>query len=408
MATITFYPEISGTGQVLTDLALALAEQGIKVKVYTAQPHYYEKHDALPAKENYRGIEIVRLSSTTFNKNFRFARILNWASFTFFAFLALLFDASPFPILLVSSPPTLPFIGWFLRKLKRKRFVFLMHDVYPDIGVKLGFFKENGPTVRLWNFFNRKTYQNCSRVIVLSEDMGKIVKEHFAPAGRDGKIEVIHNWADERIFHPIPKEKNLFLKQNPLPFDFLVQYSGNIGFDHELEPLIEAARELQDLKIGFLFIGEGGKKEKLKRLAAQYGLSNVRFFPFQPQNIFLHSLCASDLSVVALEPGLEGLAVPSKFYPILASGRPILALMRENCDIATLIKQYRCGFVIPDGNTASVATVLRNCYGNREETSEFGRNARRCFEENFTRASSVQRYQAVLNDLMKETSDPRN
>lgn len=399
ISTITFYPEISGTSQVLTDLAVSLAREGFRVKVYTSQPHYYEKHEKLPGRETYNGVEIFRIPSTRFNKNFRTGRVLNWASFAFSAFWALLREKSRYPILLVSSPPVLPFVGWLIRCLKRRRFVFLVHDVYPDIGVKLGFFRENGPTAKLWKILNQKTYDSASRVIALSEDMAELIKAQIPEERRNGKIEVIHHWADEELFRSIPREENFFLKQNALPFDFLVQYSGNIGFNHDLESLVEAARALRDLSIGFLFIGEGGKKEKLQEMVKQYSLSNVRFFPFQPREMLPYSLSASDLSVVTLEKGLEGMAVPSKFYPILAAGRPVLAIMRENCDLAKFIRNYDCGIVIPQGEPKRLIGFLREAYGDRGKIRKMGENARHCLLMNFTRTKAVRRYQEILESV---------
>ncbi len=399
LSTITFYPEISGTGQILTDLALSLAEKGMSVRVYTAQPHYYEKHERLPAKENYGGVEIRRITSTTLNKNNRLGRILNWSSFALSAFFKLLRDPSRYPYLIVSSPPVLPYIGWLVHLLTRKPYILLIHDVYPDIGVKLGFFRKNGPTVWLWKQLNKLAYRGASKIIVLASDMAPIVALQMGKKSENGKIQVIHNWADESFIHPFQKGDSLFLQQNPVPFRFLVQYSGNLGFNHDLEPLIEAARRFQGENIGFLFIGEGGKKEKLQALVRAYGLSNVLFFPFQSRDLLPHLLCASDLSVVTLEQGLEGLAVPSKFYSILASGRPLLALLGENCEMAQMIRKYQCGFVVPQGNTEAIVQILKQCTENPAAIKTMGENARRCFLDHYTRAQAAQKYQEILTSV---------
>jgi len=400
IATITFYPEISGTGQVLTDLAVSLARQGLHVRVYTAQPHYYEKHVPHPKQETVQGIDIRRIASTTFDKNRRLGRILNWASFAFFAFWNLLFDRSPYPLLLVSSPPVLPFIGPLLKWLRRKPYVVLVHDVYPDIGVKLGFFKPNGFTVKIWNALNRITYRNASKIIVLAEDMARIILEQIKTDKQasfiDGKVEVIHNWADETLIHPVPRDENRFLQKNPLPYTFVVQYSGNLGFNHDLEPLIDAAQSLEHSGMGFVFIGEGGKKEKLQSMVSSSGLKNVLFFPFQPRQDLPDLLSASDLSVVALEQGLEGLAVPSKFYSILASGRPILALLGGECEMARIIRQYNCGFVVSERNPEKVVKILQECLRDRDKIRQMGENARRCFEAHFTRKQAADKYRELL------------
>lgn len=393
-ATISFYPEITGTGQILTDLALALSKDGLSVRVFTAQPHYYSKHEKLPDRENYRGIEIFRIPSTTFNKNNRLGRIFNWASFAFSALLRLLFDRNSDPLLIVSSPPVLPFAGWILKRLKGKSYILLLHDIYPEIGVKLGFFKPGGLTVRIWNWLNKKAFASASKVIVLASDMASKIHDRYG--NENGKVKVIHNWADGSFIRPIAKRDSLFLKDKPLSYRLLIQYAGNLGFNHDLEPLVEAAKALSSLDIGFLFIGEGGKKEKLQALTRRYQLKNVHFFPFVPREILPHSLGASDLSVVTLEEALEGLAVPSKFYSILASGKAVLGILSPNCEMAEIIEKNRCGFVTPHHDSKALINVLKRCYDEPELLEEMGRNARACFEKNFTRERAASKYKEII------------
>ena len=47
-------------------------------------------------------------------------------------------------------------------------------------------------------------------------------------------------------------------------------YSGNIGYTHNVEYLIEVAKELkQEKEIQFLIIGEGKKKETLQTMVKE-------------------------------------------------------------------------------------------------------------------------------------------
>ena len=92
---------------------------------------------------------------------------------------------------------------------------------------------------------------------------------------------------------------------------------------HNLEPLIDAARELSDTNVLFQFVGEGAKKPKLEELVASYGLANVQFLPYQPMRRLAETLSAADVAVVCLESGHTGISVPSKAYGVIASGTPI-------------------------------------------------------------------------------------
>jgi len=68
----------------------------------------------------------------------------------------------------------------------------------------------------------------------------------------------------------------------------------------------------------------------------ELGLTNVSFQPYQPLDRLALSLTVPDLHLVTLKPELEGLIVPSKFYSVLAAGRPVLFVGDPESEIAAL------------------------------------------------------------------------
>ena len=60
-----FYPEIAAAGQLLLDLCEDLVRVGYQVKVLTRNPkELFQKKIKISRRENYKGIEIVRLKNT--------------------------------------------------------------------------------------------------------------------------------------------------------------------------------------------------------------------------------------------------------------------------------------------------------------------------------------------------------
>ena len=55
---------------------------------------------------------------------------------------------------------------------------------------------------------------------------------------------------------------------------------------------------------------------------------------YQPYDRLAESLRASDVHLVTLLKRLEGLMVPSKFYAIVAAGRPVLFVGDQDGEIA--------------------------------------------------------------------------
>jgi len=115
---------------------------------------------------------------------------------------------------------------------------------------------------------------------------------------------------------------------------FVVGYSGNFGRAHDFATVLDAAAMLRDLRdVHFLFVGNGAQLPWVQARVAALGLTDVSFRPYQPLDRLALSLSVPDLHLVSLKPELEGLIVPSKFYSVLAAGRPVLfvGIPRRNC-----------------------------------------------------------------------------
>jgi glycosyltransferase involved in cell wall biosynthesis len=394
-----FYPEVASTGQLLTELAEDLVEYGYKIKVYTGKPSYYKNVEKYKKKEFYHGIEIHRLFNTNLDKNSKLGKIFNSLTYFISIVFKLLSSKDRDPLLIVSNPPFLPIAGLLFNKIKKQKYIFLIHDIYPDIAIKLGYLKENSFIARVWDKFNYHILRNAERIIVLGEYMAGIIKRKYLP-NNNIKIEIIHNWADEEFIIPIKKENNWFAKKNGLIDKFVILYSGNIGLFQDLETIIKTAVELKKYKeILFLFIGDGGGLNKLKELVKENNLTNVIFLPYQPKEFLPHSLTACDISIVPLEKGIEGLAVPSKIYGILASGRAVLGLVGENCEVADIIKSANCGFRVNQGDVSGLIEKIIYIYQNPELLKNMGKKSRQYFEKYFTRSKMTREYYKILEGI---------
>jgi colanic acid biosynthesis glycosyl transferase WcaI len=125
-----------------------------------------------------------------------------------------------------------------------------------------------------------------------------------------------------------------------------------------------------------VFQGDGVKKRDLQERAVSCGLTNVSFLPFQPKAQLGESFAAVDIFVVSLQRGLAGYIVPSKLYGILAAGRPYVAAVEENCEVAAITRSRDCGLVAEPGNARDLADKILAFYRDREMTARLGVNAR--------------------------------
>src|SRR5213079_3565717 len=105
-------------------------------------------------------------------------------------------------------------------------------------------------------------------------------------------------------------------------------------------------------------VGDGARRRGLEMMAAARGLTNVRFFPYQPKERLHESFAAADAFLVSLKPGLEGYIVPSKLYGILAAGRPFVAAVDPSCEVAAIAREHACGVVAPPGDPEGLVTAI--------------------------------------------------
>ena len=396
-----FYPEMISTGHILTELVAELVRQGIKPSVICAQPTYYS-NDKVDKEITYKGIPIRRTVNTQFDKNSLKGKLFNSFSFFIGALWLALKEKGRAPIILVTNPPFLGVVGLICKILKRRPYMLIIHDLYPDIAINMGYLRRDFLLALFWNKLNRKIYGAASFIVVLGRDVQKRIQDQI-PAEQHENIKFIPNWADSDLIYPVDQSHNPFIIELGLYGKFLVQYSGNMGLTHDMEVIIEAAQALRiDQTIHFVFIGGGGKLAKIKKMVRDYGLKNIIFLPYQPRESLKYSLCSSHVSLVSLEKGAEGLSVPSKLYGIMASGRPIIAIVPENTEVALTLKEYNCGLVTPPKDVPALVNAITWLKANEFERNAMGRRAYKAFLDNFTVKHCANQYYDLIQRMSVE------
>lgn len=376
-----FPPDVAADGQLFSLLARELVREGHDVRVLTWRPGYQEMELAAPRRETRDGVRIRRLWAPRFRKRGLAARAFAALWMGSGALWRLLWHPRKRTVILPSSPPTFGLAAWAMFWLKRQRYLYVLHDIHPDLGIKLGRFREKGLLARLLRLTGRLVMRRAARVATISAGMAENARR-IQPAAR---IEVIENWADLEAIRPIPKQESRFAAEQGLVEPFVVQYSGNLGLLHPLDGLTRACGGLAAEGAVLTYIGRGARLGPTRELAAREGLTNVRFFDYRPFAELADSLSACDVAVVAFEAGIDGLAMPSKLVGILASGRPILALAEEGSEIARLVEESGVGVVVarPD-DAEAVREALLALLRDEPLRRAMGEKARRLAEERFS------------------------
>jgi len=186
---------------------------------------------------------------------------------------------------------------------------------------------------------------------------------------------------------------------------FVVGYSGNLGRAHDFGTIIRAAGLLSNIDdIVFLFIGGGAQYEKLRAQVSLEGINNILFKPYQPRDKLRYSLGAPDVHLVTLQAALEGLIVPSKFYGVLAAGRPTVYIGAEDGEVPGIIREASCGMTVEHGNVSDLRACLETLHGNTGLVEKMGFNARAIFEKRFNKSAAIEAWRTVIRAAMQEAT----
>ena len=157
----------------------------------------------------------------------------------------------------------------------------------------------------------------------------------------------------------------------------------------------------------FIFVGGGAQRAKLEREILKRGLTNVRLHPYQPRELLAETLAVADVHLVSLNPKLEGLIVPSKFYGIAAAGRPTLFIGAADGEIARLIDEFECGFTINPGDGKGLADRILQLAQDPQLCATLGARARAAFEKHWDKSRAVEKWEEVLKAVATSGAQAR-
>jgi colanic acid biosynthesis glycosyl transferase WcaI len=401
-----FYPDQAPTGVLLSDVAFALAEAGTDVAVITSRLRYDGSDTIKSSRETVKGVEIHRVWSSQAGRLGLLGRSLGYGSFYLTGACRLWRLARRADIIVAKTdPPLLSVMAASIAKLRGVKVVNWLQDLFPEVAEAL----EVGGTPGRLAFQALKPLRNWSlRAASANVVLGQAMAAHLLNEGIEShKVRVISNWSDETAIRPVPATQNSLRKDWGLEDRFVVGYAGNLGRAHDIDTIVDAITLLQEQakvdqiaqNIVFVFIGGGARHAKLARDVSRRRLSNVQIHPYQARERLAETLGIADLHLVSLNPKLEGLVIPSKFYGIAAAGRPTLFVGSTEGEIAHLLDQCTCGFTVLPGDAPALASRILELAGDPRGCAHMGHRARKAFEASWNKAHAVQQW----IDLLKTT-----
>jgi glycosyltransferase involved in cell wall biosynthesis len=259
-------------------------------------------------------------------------------------------------VLTVTAPFMLPYAVAAAAKLKRARSVLIMHDLFPDVLVMAGLLKPSSLLTKAIRGANALMFRALDAVIIIGRDTEALLLR-YKGLTRD-RICFIPNWATlVPGVRPIASD-NPYRRSHPARF--IVGLSGNLGFTHDPDIVFEAARRLRDDPgIHFLLSGWGIGFDRLREMQSNANLPNVTLAERVPEESLEEFLSAANIWLIPYRKDFAGVSVPSRFYNLLAIGRPVILVSEANAEAALTVSEHDLGWVVEPGNSDELARAIR-------------------------------------------------
>jgi glycosyltransferase involved in cell wall biosynthesis len=392
-----FAPEIGGPQTRLASMAAELKRLGHDVEIVTGMPNYPrgeifpEYRGRIYCREDFAGIVVHRVWLYAAMGG-GVSRMLNYGSFAATAFFGLMRAKKPDYIFVESPPLLLSITGYVAGRLRGAPFILNVADLWPDAIVDGGFIR-NRFLIRCMEALEKWSYEKAMYVNAVTEGIrDALLHGKMLPAE---KVLFLPNGVDTDRFQP--READVVLRASlGLDGKRIILWAGTLGFAHGLENVMQAAKLLSGrTEIHFLFVGDGSAKSGLQAMARELALSNVTFLDSVPADRLppYFSVAACGLASLADQPIHEG-ARPSKIFPVLASGKPIIFVGKG--EGPRLVRQAGAGIVVAPGDPKALAEAVLRMVENPAEAQEFGRAGREFVEKNLQWSQLVDSWASSL------------
>ena len=332
--SLTIPPDQVSTGILVADIAAKFHNKGASIEVLASTPQYRFDSEEFSAEEmtkvkrniytsNYKGVKITHLyaSKRSFN---RITRLFQWISYHIKSITYLTKNRKNFDsIYIFSYPPTMNLIAIYSKKILKKKTVYSVWELYPEIASKLNELNSS----LLLNIFKRID-NFCLRVIdnvvVNSEEL----KDYLVSKRNieENKVNVIYHFSNE----PEIAKPSIMNKE--------IMYAGNLGTPQNLESFINIFSESTN-KFNLTIYGSGTQYERISNMNS----NNINVNSFVDRKKLVELTKDIPYALVSLSPKLTVEGFPGKTFDYLKMNKILIGYSNPESGLAKFIEKYELG-----------------------------------------------------------------
>lgn len=341
-------PEPTGIGPVSATLAIELQNRGHHISVVAAHPHYPEPRwgsRARPYREIRAGVPVLRLpliiGRATVAERFR-------QELSYMLSLAAALPLLGRPDIIMAVSPSFPallptVIG---TTAKRVPWVLWLQDILPDGAAATGLIAD-GLVLRASRWLERTAYRSADQIVVPS---GAFTAHLTAKGIPSSKVTLVYDPATRAPRRP------LAARRNATPPSLLSM--GNIGLSQGLATLVaafEADERMARLGAQLAITGNGVAADEAR---AQIKSDRVQMLGMVPDHRLEAELAHANLGLVTQHHDGTEFNIPSKLMNFMLYGLPILAAVNPSSEVARIVRDAACGWVVDSSHPASLPDTI--------------------------------------------------
>ena len=302
-----------------------------------------------------------------------------WRTVGYFSFMLSSFWAGlrtkEVDVLWGTSPPIFQaWTAWLLARLKGKRWLLEVRDLWPEFAIQVGALRHRG-LIGLSEWLEGFLYRHSDQIVVNSpgfvehlQDVGAGAKEiQIVPNGVDlngdgpGDVEPSHK--SPGVTKDARSHGALLRETHGLEGKFIALYAGAHGMANDLSQLVDAAAALkQDPRIAIVMVGDGPEKIALQARARAEQLNNLIFLPPVEKASIPALMNEADCGIAVLKAiPMFATTYPNKVFDYMASELPIVLAI--DGVIRQVVEAAEAGVYVTPGDGAEIGEAIRSSLG---------------------------------------------
>lgn len=339
---------------------------------------------------------LVRCFSFLSRESHLSSRLLENLSFGATAGMKALTISRPDVIYANTWPIVATGILFLVTKLRGIPFVVNVQDLYPEAVIVQQRMGKDSFLVRLMRWVDGVIVRHSCHTVVISERFAEIYRDQRRV--KPGRLSLVPNWIDSTHIDIGIARSKFRIRMGIAENDFLIVYGGNIGVAAGVETAVESMRHLAEQDNARLLVaGAGSQLPACQELARHIPGERIIFHSPWLSEETSEVLCSADVLLLPTRGEQSMASMPSKLISYMLAARPVLAQALPGSDLADIVAQSGCGWVIiPDNPSLLAAQIGEVMALDRSELARRGEAGRAFALKHFTRETCVPRIVGIV------------